>query len=66
MVRKHKSVRTEQQHPGEPPEKRYHHHLPTEENPLAVKKSHAPNSEREKCLFVFAETTKYPELITIH
>ena len=66
MVRRHKSVCTVQQHPGEPLEKHYHHHLPQEENPLAVKKSLSHNPEREKWLSGFSETTKSPEQITIH
>lgn len=66
MVREHNSVCTVQQHPCKLLEKHYHHHLPQEENPVAVKKCHAHNSEREKWLFGFSETTKSPELNTLH
>lgn len=52
MARKHKFVCTVEQHPGEPPEKCYHRHLPQKENPLAVKKSHAHNPKTDMVVWL--------------
>ena len=63
MVRKCKSLCSVQQHPAELLEKHYNHHLPQDENTLAVKNS--LKTQSEKCLFSFSETTKSPEIIII-